>query len=302
MNILEISKGINAAKLLSVNKNIIFQIIPKELRGCDIMIFLSNSFNKEINKQIYAKPIGIVYEVPQLPYGIYSLNVFCRKEDDNLFWGYFYSNDILLNISNKGVSFMYSPYGLANSVKYSSWTRRAHERDYTFQFQMINREIKSLSEEIIKGIHFNYAKILAIHDWIASNIFYDVDALNSGSYKYSDSSAITTLRSRKGVCQGYTNLSIALFRTIGIPAFEIPCYALGISTSGGWSNQDNQTTEANHVISAAFDMNRWILMDITWDSDNIINKGIRKQKTGRGLSRKYFDISIQYLSNTHRFL
>lgn len=303
MNSLEISKGINAAKLLSVNNNIIFQVVPKELRGCDLMLFLSDSFGKEINKQVFAKPTGVVYEIPQLPHGIYFFNVFCRKGNGNLFWGYFYNNDILLEISSKGVSFMYSPYGLANSIKYTDLTRKAHERDgYTFRFQMINRELKTLSEEIVKGIHFNYAKILAIHDWIANNIFYDVDALNSGSYKYSDSSAITTLRSRKGVCQGYTNLSIALFRTIGIPAFEIPCYALGISTSGGWSNENNQTTVANHVISAAYDMNRWILMDITWDSDNILERGVRKQKTGRGLSRKYFDPSIQYLSNTHRFL
>lgn len=304
MKTLEISKGINAGKIQALNYNIIFEVIPRELRECDIMIFLtSNNSEKEINKQIYVNTVRIVYKIPQLPSGDYSLNVFYKKNDEYIFWGYFYKNDIILNVSDYGVSFKYSPYGLANSIRYSDLIRKSNELgNNTFRFQMYNPEIKLLAEKIIKGKHFSYGKILAIHDWIAQNIYYDIDSLNNGSYKYSDSSAITTLRNLKGVCQGYTNLSIALLRTIGIPALELPCYALGISTTGGWNNTPNTTSLPNHVISAAYDDNRWILMDITWDSDNIIENGVRKQKTGRGLSRKYFDTSIQYLSNTHRLL
>lgn len=80
-------------------------------------------------------------------------------------------------------------------------------------------KITNLAKRLTKYCQSSYDKVLAIHDWIARNISYDYDSLEDGTYKDMpiERSAIDTLLSRKGVCQGYTDLSIALLRAVGIP-------------------------------------------------------------------------------------
>ena len=117
-----------------------------------------------------------------------------------------------------------------------------------------------------------------------------------------DSSALGTLSSKKSVCQGYSDLSVALLRAAGIPAMALSCFALGISIEKKWTPQILGSTETNHCITAAFGEKhkRWMIMDITWDSDNEYVNGTFKSKSGLGKHHKYFDVTIPFLSFTHR--
>ena len=173
----------------------------------------------------------------------------------------------------------------------------------THQYQSGKRSIIDCARSIVKGHLFPYTKMLAIHDFVAQHVYYDMDALVSGKYKYNDHSASATLHQHRGICQGYTNLSIALLRALGIPAMEVSCYALGQSSDGDWTRSENRAaTSANHVLTAAFVDHRWCIMDVTWDSDLEFVQGRRREKTGRGISHCYFDMTPSMLSLTHKII
>jgi len=145
-----------------------------------------------------------------------------------------------------------------------------------------------------------YSKVLKIHDWVANEFYYDEDGLNSGEYLSSDYSFPSLMLSKKCVCQGYANISALLLNSIGIPSIIIQCFALGISTSGGWDKPENLKSPSNHVIVASYCENRWVLFDPTWDSPNKYKNG--KYITAGKLSHKYFDITPHFLSSTHRLI
>lgn len=127
-------------------------------------------------------------------------------------------------------------------------------------------EFKDLANKITKYDSSEYNKLLSIHDWVAKNIFYDYDSLNDGSYKNTplEKTAISALRNRRCVCQGYTDLSVALLRSVEIPCIGIHCWALGEGDNENALNNNR----SNHIFTAAFIDQRWILCDITWDSRN----------------------------------
>ena len=159
------------------------------------------------------------------------------------------------------------------------------------------------ARSIAKGHLFTNTKILAVHDFVARNVAYDTDALKSNRYLFCDCSALATLRLRRSVCQGYTNLSIALLRALGIPAMEVPCYALGQGARGGWELETNRmAVSANHVLTAAFTGRRWSVMDVTWDSDLEFVDGREREKTGCGISHCYFDMTPSMLSLSHKII
>lgn len=159
-------------------------------------------------------------------------------------------------------------------------------------------EFKDLAKKITKYDSSEYNKLLSVHDWVAKNIFYDYDSFNDGSYKNTplEKTAITALRTRKCVCQGYTDLSVALLRSIGIPAIGICCWAVG----EGDDENALKNNQSNHIFTAAYIDQRWILCDITWDSRNRYENDSYDED--KKLSHTYFDATIQFLSYTHKLI
>ncbi len=64
-----------------------------------------------------------------------------------------------------------------------------------------------------------YSKVLAINDWINSNIDYISGTTDNGT------SAFDTVTQRQGVCKDFAHLGIALCRALDIPARYITTYA-----------------------------------------------------------------------------
>ena len=302
---LSTTHNFHSLKLLIFRNNILFQNVPAVFLETEIMIFLKNNEGEEINKQIYPKNTKITYKIPSsIPTGVYSFNVYIQKRLSTTFWSYHKDDDILLNISTEGVYFYSSPVRLTNSIKASLFPKDDKDISKCLRssrtIQSDSLLIKNTAQNIIKGKTLNYVKVLAIHDWIAENICYDYDAIADGSYMRNDNSALATLNMRKNVCQGYANLTVAMLRSIHIPSFVLTCFALGESTLGGWNVDNNLKREANHVVATAYVDSRWVIMDTTWDSDNYIENGTKKQKTGLGVLHRYFDSTLTFLSSTHR--
>lgn len=155
-------------------------------------------------------------------------------------------------------------------------------------------QIRTLAEEITASAASTYDRLIAVHDWVASNIYYDFDAVRAQSGWPKD--ALGTLSSRRSVCEGYANLATALLRACGIPAKTIFGYAL-YGDDSSWTLSNMYGDRANHAWTEAFVDGRWVLMDTTWDSDNAYRNG--EYKTGEAV-HTYFDSTLEFFSYSHR--
>lgn len=243
-----------------------------------------------------------------IPNGGYSLEVFSLTDEYGRFRSYVQNNESIVRITN-GIPSFSEPWCLRSN---NSVIRRFSRSERTIRQLLSSDEsypsnhpdVRRLAASITTGIHDDYGKLLAVHDWVAENIFYDYDALRrSGSRIVAlDRSTINVLRTRRAVCQGYSDLAVSLLRACGIPSASVGCFALGESSKGGWERAENRNAPPNHAFTTALIFGRYVLIDITWDSDNEYSNGRYKHKTGHGKSRKFFDVSAQLFSASHRLI
>jgi len=173
------------------------------------------------------------------------------------------------------------------------------------------------SDAIVSGISGDMEKLRAIHSWVAENIFYDYEMLETGNRTVT---AIGTYNLRRSICEGYSNLTAALCQAAGIPARVVHGFALGVGSDENvmdvWNiyntylqNNDLNTITTRmrgitgHAWNEAFVDGRWVILDTTWDSNNDFSKRpngtygmIRGEKTD-----KFFDPTLANISSSHMF-
>lgn len=165
-----------------------------------------------------------------------------------------------------------------------------------------SEDVTALAASLVKRCYTQYEKVLAIHDWVAANIYYDEDALADGSYQDECYDPLSVLCDRKAVCQGYSSLAAALLRSVGVGTVVVDCFALGQGISGGWEKWDNLYSGANHAVNMAFADDRWVIFDATWDSRLSYRNGRFQPCTGAAYTRQMFDPTLAFLSFTHRLI
>lgn len=118
------------------------------------------------------------------------------------------------------------------------------------------------------GAHFKRIqspneRIRAMHDWVATNISYDLPAIADGSYPHRQSAA-QVLRARRGVCAGYANLMRALGQVTGDRI---------VTVTGHTRTKEGEAGGANgHAWNAVKIGGAWYLLDVTWDSGRKIGR------------------------------
>ena len=288
----------DALELYVENKVITIANFPTEIKGKEIMVFLRTQRSSDIHKKYYKANKTINYDIESIPLGTYSLNIYVAKTVFGEYEGYYTDNHIIINIDLHTIGIVKPVIFLENSLKAMC---RFNDAYLNKPQCIIDERIKSVAQQITQGIIVSYIKVKAIHDWVANNIFYDKDSLNYDFYVYRDHSPLITLTTLKGVCQGYANLTDALLSSLGFKSIVVPCFALGQSMTGGWEEADNTICAANHVMNAVYVDHRWILMDVTWDSHNSYEKGTRNRRDFMPITHQYFDPTLFFISNTHRF-
>lgn len=302
MKTLYTNNGISSLNLRINEKTIEVFSIPNELKKRELMIIIKNSNGDEVEKKIFAEQEPMMFNLSTFEDGTYSFHLLFISDDAKCFWTYLSLSGISIKIINSTISFDIPQIVLSNALRYDKILKRFSRENLlksSSKFQSKHPNISELVHEITRRELFLYSKVKAIHDWIATNISYDYDSIMDASYMKIDQSALHVLTTRKGVCQGFSNLCIAMLRAIGVPSMEIPCFALNITSEGGWEKENNLNQPANHVITAAYVHDRWILMDVTWDSDNVIKGGVKQARTNFGTKHLYFDVTIPFISNTH---
>jgi hypothetical protein len=147
-------------------------------------------------------------------------------------------------------------------------------------------EIITLAEKITQGLQTEMEKTKAIHDWVASHIAYDVDSYFQNTYAQKNWDALTVLHSGQAICQGYSNLTAALNRAVGIRARVLRGSADVYSV--GWSD---------HAWNEVYADGRWISQDTTWDAGGV---NWQTKKFQFSLKEKYFDPKAEAFAVDHR--
>jgi hypothetical protein len=226
--------------------------------------------------------------------GRHSITIYKGDAKSGIKWSWI--DDFYLLVKNGEYFFEIPPVLEMNNLIFQD---SKEARDFLYpehDIQCDDAEIVARAREITTGIKSDYEKTKAIHDWMATNIYYDWDAYLSSSYVCG---SVDVLRDKKGVCQGYANLAAALLRSLNIPCRVVSGYGLGVSTSGAWSiyNIDNGT---NHAWNEVYVSGRWIIMDVTWDSDLVYRDGqFNYNKGQRGW--RYFDPTLEAFSIDHKY-
>lgn len=306
MQTFDTSYSYDRISLKVIPNGILFQKMPFALQNKVLMIVISDENDKEIKSITLnsSKDNRAIWR--ELPDGLFFLNIYIRKSKWSFTYvGYLQNRSLSIRIKQGRIHFIVAPIINSNrQVMHYIGSTPDMLRSYlkpTPLCQSNDNEIKTLANQIIKFKITPMQKLLAIHDWVANNIFYDYDALSTNECDSKRYSALDVLHDKKCVCRGYANLGVALMRAVGIPAIGMTCYALNISTDGGWERKENQTDSSNHIIAIAFADQRWVYMDITWDSDNRFENGVYKRGSSVIPTRKYFDTTLEMISNTHKF-
>lgn len=137
-------------------------------------------------------------------------------------------------------------------------------------------EIKQLAEQLTAGKADERAKALAIYEYLAKTIKYDVQKFKNDEFNYDDS-ALKTLKEKEGVCQDYAFLGIALLRSIDMEARFVEGYA---GSRHAWIEVKVDGT--------------WLTMDPTWGAGYI-----QDGKFVPKYNAKYFDPKPEEFNQTH---
>ncbi|GGH77491.1 hypothetical protein JOD43_001518 [Pullulanibacillus pueri] len=138
-------------------------------------------------------------------------------------------------------------------------------------------EIKQLAATLTKGKPDQKSKAKAIYDYVAKNVTYDMDKYHKDLFKLDDS-ALRTLSTKKGVCQDYVFLTVALLRAAGIESHYIT------GEAGG-----------RHAWVEAKLNGKWVTMDPTWGSGYVQNDSFVKH-----YDPSYFDPNMTEFNKTHK--
>lgn len=180
----------------------------------------------------------------------------------------------------------------ANLQIYTNAPKDQATLDYYLK-EEISAEIRDAAIEITEHCETDMEKLKAIHDWVASNIYYDYygrarDLTNYLSHEVYD---------KKGtVCAGYSNLTASMCRAVGIPCKIIIGYAFGECKQSLLNSG-----YTNHAWNEAYIDGRWVILDTTWDSQNA-NTTEDKMPVFKKCKQVYFNPTLEYFSRTHSYV
>ncbi|WP_262494636.1 transglutaminase domain-containing protein [Flavobacterium cyanobacteriorum] len=130
-------------------------------------------------------------------------------------------------------------------------------------------------------------KARAIFTWIATNVKYDLAAYTiaerpvaysfrtqeekmAKERKFKDDLAIKTLKTRKGVCQGYATLFESLAQSVGLEAVIIPGTSKSHPTHIG-----KAPGASDHAWNAVKINGQWKLLDVTWGAGTVTGEPLK---------------------------
>jgi transglutaminase-like putative cysteine protease len=126
--------------------------------------------------------------------------------------------------------------------------------------------IQSVASYIRERAPAPFARLKAVHDWVADRVAYDAESYLA--HRYGPQDAESVFSSRLSVCAGYANLMQAMGRAAGLEVVYL---------SGDARTQGNDLSGQGHAWNAARIDGKWYLLDATWDSGYLGGSRFRKR-------------------------
>jgi len=126
--------------------------------------------------------------------------------------------------------------------------------------------IQTVAAYISERVPAPFARLKAVHDWVADRIAYDAESYLAGRYPPQD--ARTVFSTRLSVCAGYANLFEALARAAGLDVRYV---------AGDARTRGNDLSGQGHAWNAARIDGKWYLLDATWDSGFVSGSHFEKR-------------------------
>jgi hypothetical protein len=125
-----------------------------------------------------------------------------------------------------------------------------------------NLDFNETAVLLTKELNSDLNKVRSIYIWITHNIEYDVDQLKILKKYPNELNRITDVyQSKKGICQGYSELFKAMCGKIGLNCFVI---------SGYTKELDGSISDETHAWNVVEIENNYFLIDLTWDAGYVI--------------------------------
>lgn len=243
--------------------------------------------------------------LPQLSDGAYSFTV-RTASTEALYWKFDHWINVIgthvpFSVVDGKAKFIAFPVYQSNLDKVSKYMFDPEALDFyrkaTADIESGSDEIITLAERITASANTDYEKARFVHDWIAENIWYDLDAAD----KYPNiphKTALSVLHDKRGVCEGYSRLTAAMLRSLNIPC-KVVTGELGHMTMPSALGEP-------HAWNEFYADGRWINLDVTSDSRNYYQNG----KLGEQhpvydtnlISDTYFDPSLYSFSLSHKII
>lgn len=154
------------------------------------------------------------------------------------------------------------------------------------QTEEVSAQVAALAKEVVQGHSGERDKALALYDWIAKNIRYDIAAYLAKDLP--DPSPDVVLSTRLTVCEGYARLFMAMAHSVGLEAVMVPGNSKGFAP-------DEDNSEPDHAWNAVKLDGNWVLLDPTWGAGHIDeSKAFVAEFT-----RDWFDVPPQQFACSH---
>ena len=176
-------------------------------------------------------------------------------------------------------------------------------------------DVKTVSNEVVKGASTNYEKLLKIYEYVAENFYYDDVAFRTSSKQYVDPyKNLYNMRNKKKsansedgkvatTCVGYSAAVCALARAQGIPTRIVNGHHISLNGTeyNNWSTEKN-ITKLDHWWNECYVDGRWITVDATPGNSNKWDRNTNTW-TYTGLTNYiYFDPTPEQLATSHMLL
>ncbi len=169
---------------------------------------------------------------------------------------------------------------------------------------------EQLSKRVMADFEGDYDRAAAIYTWVAKHIQYDAKAFFSGrvvrSARYTyrteaekiqkeqalrDELGMETLKKKKAVCQGYSELYRLLCRACGITCEVISGYSrTGVSDIG------QSRPKADHAWNAIRINDKWLFVDATWGAGHV---NYQKKQFVPDFTPAYFAVEAEVFGYNH---
>lgn len=294
----------NVSVIVDYNDADVFGIVSSRSKSNLIVSFTDENGETIEQKSIAAdshNEFNQTISIPETEGLTMNIDIYTGSKPYGQFESWVYNYVRLIKTPDGGWELEQSPVYEHNKAMYEKDKSISDALKSTASIQSNNSNVISIAQQLTEGLDNDYDKVLALHDWICTYMYYDEDSLDKDEtppYYPTD-----ILKTRKAVCRGYANLMASLCRSINIPCNVVLGYALGtvgVDSDTSWTDETVSTIEQNHAWNEVYVDGRWMIVDTTWDCPNRIVNG--EMISESEISHIYFDANIQFFSNNHKIL